>query len=111
LIANTEDIRSLYEQNFCRYFTEAADYLGWKHTIQRTIDCANGVGANAMPQFNPLISKYIVAELSNAHDDEFLNLECGADHVKTKKLFPRNFKRQHHDSYLSFDGDADRIVF
>lgn len=31
--------------------------------------------------------------------------------MKTKKLLPRNFKREHHDSYLSFDGDADRIVF
>jgi phosphomannomutase len=111
LITSTEEVRPLFEQNFSRYFTEAADYLGWKNIINRTIDCANGVGAKAMPNFNNLIKNYITAELNNTSDDEFLNKDCGADHVKTKKLFPRNFQRQPHDSYLSFDGDADRIVF
>lgn len=85
--------------------------MGWKNIIERTIDCANGVGAKAMPHFNPLIKKYINANLINTDDDEFLNEECGADHVKTKKKFPRKFQKESYDSYLSFDGDADRIVF
>jgi hypothetical protein len=68
-ITNPEELRPLFEQNFSKYFTEAADYLGWKQPIHRTIDCANGVGAKAMPNFNPLIKEYIVAELTNTNDD------------------------------------------
>ena len=47
----------------------------------------------------------------NHNDDEYLNKDCGADHVKTYKLFPRNFVKKHHNSFVSFDGDSDRIVF
>jgi hypothetical protein len=54
LITSTEEVRDLFYQNFSRYFKESADYLGWKHTISRSIDCANGVGAIAMPHFIPL---------------------------------------------------------
>jgi phosphomannomutase len=41
----------------------------------------------------------------------FLNKECGADHIKTTKTFPINFAKKDHNSYVSFDGDADRIIF
>lgn len=47
----------------------------------------------------------------NNKDDEYLNKDCGADYVKTNKLFPRNYASKHHNSFVSFDGDADRIVF
>lgn len=90
-IKDTEEVRSAFWKTFSGYFTKAADYLGWKEKINRTIDCANGVGAVAMPHFNELIKDYINAELNNAGDAEFLNKECGADHVKTNKLLPRKF--------------------
>lgn len=64
-----------------------------------------------MPHFNDLIKKYIDVDLNNVADGDYLNKDCGADYVKTNKLFPRNFKAQPHNSYVSFDGDADRIVF
>lgn len=73
LITETEQIRPLFYENFSQYFTQAADFLGWKNTIERTIDCANGVGAKAMPHFSALINKYIHANLINTDDDEFLN--------------------------------------
>jgi phosphoacetylglucosamine mutase len=104
-------VRADFWKNFSSFFTRTADYLGWKQPISRTVDCANGVGAVAMPHFNELVSKYIKVTLINTNDHEYLNLECGADYVKTTKLLPRGFKKEAHNSYLSFDGDADRIVF
>ena len=51
----------------------SAEYLGWNQQIKRTIDCANGVGAIAMPEFNKIINKYIEAELVNTSDIDYLN--------------------------------------
>ena len=72
-IKDPEDVRSEFWKVFCGYFTKAADYLGWKEQLHRTVDCANGVGAVAMPHFNELIKTYISAELSNISEDEYLN--------------------------------------
>lgn len=72
-IKDTEEVRKYFWTNFSKYFTESADYLGWSHTITRTIDCANGIGAKAMPEFSNLISKYITAHLANNNEDEYLN--------------------------------------
>ena len=110
-IKDTEEIRAEFWKVFSDYFIKSADYLGWKEQIKRTIDCANGVGAHSMPEFNKILSKYIDAELVNTSDHDYLNKESGADYVKTNKLFPRNFNPKLHNSYVSFDGDADRIVF
>lgn len=49
--------------------------------------------------------------MKNATFDEYLNKNCGADHVKTHKEFPMDFEPRKHNSFVSFDGDADRIVF
>lgn len=110
-ITDPEEVRSQFWKIFSGYFIKSAEYLGWKEPIQRTVDCANGVGASAMPHFSELIENFIHPELLNTSDDEYLNKECGADYVKTNKLLPRNFQPRAHNSYLSFDGDADRIVF
>lgn len=75
------------------------------------MDCANGVGAVALPEFAALCKDYLKIDMINTSDHEFLNKDCGADYVKTNKLFPRTFAKQEHGCYLSFDGDADRIVF
>lgn len=44
-----------------------------------------------MPFFSDLLNKYIKAELLNTSDNDYLNEKCGADYVKTNKLFPRTF--------------------
>jgi len=69
------------------------------------------VGGRALPNFLPLIEKYIKLELFNDDDDTYLNKDCGADYVKTNKLFPKKYQSRPHNSFVSFDGDADRIVF
>jgi len=110
-IKDTEEVRSEFWKYFSNHFLKGANYLGWDKIIHRTVDCANGVGAAALPHFNLIIKDYINAEMINSQDHEYLNKECGADYVKTNKLFPRNFNSREHNSFLSFDGDADRIVF
>lgn len=64
-----------------------------------------------MPQFMNLIEKRLKVDLYNFKDKEFLNEKCGADFVKTEGKFPRNYQGKQHNSFVCYDGDADRIVF
>ena len=47
-----EKLRPIFWESFCEYFKKASKYLGWKETLHRSIDCANGVGGKIMPFFN-----------------------------------------------------------
>jgi phosphoacetylglucosamine mutase len=72
------------------------------------IDCANGVGAVAMRHFIDT-NRALLPNLSLINSGEgTLNLDCGADHVKTTGKPPVNC----HDAKYgaSFDGDADRLI-
>ncbi|KIV94876.1 hypothetical protein PV10_02597 [Exophiala mesophila] len=82
-----------------------------------TVDCANGVGG---PKLRELI-KYLPSakdggiDIKVVNDDvvkpEALNLDCGADYVKTKQRAPPTSKAQPGDRCASLDGDADRLVY
>lgn len=83
-----------------------------------TVDCANGIGAPALKK----MIKHLPAEgedgsikirIVNDETDnaEVLNLNCGADAVKTGQKVPRNFSGKPYDRWASFDGDADRVVY
>ncbi|KAH4939172.1 phosphoacetylglucosamine mutase [Parastagonospora nodorum] len=81
-----------------------------------TVDCANGVGG---PKLNELI-KYLPAketglEISVTNDNvikpEALNVDCGADYVKTNQRAPPSSKTGPGDRCCSLDGDADRVVY
>ncbi|AEO66097.1 uncharacterized protein THITE_2113929 [Thermothielavioides terrestris NRRL 8126] len=80
------------------------------------VDCANGVGG---PKLSELL-KYIPKDKVNfdvkvVNDDvlrpEVLNLECGADFVKTKQRAPPSPKQQPGIRCCSLDGDADRLIY
>lgn len=78
-------------------------------STQIVVDCANGVG------FGTLLK--IVGNDSNitfVNNDQplFLNSECGADYIKTKKAPPRGVTAGSKPGaiYASLDGDADRLV-
>lgn len=81
--------------------------------ISITIDNANGVGA---PKATELIEKYlnnlIEAKTVNTSYDEpsKLNVECGADFVKTNQRLPGGVTPVANKLYGSFDGDADRLI-
>lgn len=96
--------------NFCSYFKKAAKYLGWSEIVHRSIDCANGVGGKILPHFNQELKQFFNVTLFNNTADDLLNDKCGADFVKTSKKFPLDYQPAPHNSYLSFDGDADRLV-
>ncbi|KAK3694034.1 N-acetylglucosamine-phosphate mutase-like protein [Podospora appendiculata] len=81
-----------------------------------TVDCANGVGGPKLHEFLKYIPKDKVAfDVKVVNDDvlrpEVLNLDCGADFVKTKQRAPPIPKPQPGARTCSFDGDADRLIY
>lgn len=87
--------------------------LGSGKKVDITIDSANGIGA---PKIKTLLESYLDNEVSysfvNSSYDvpETLNVNCGADFVKTYQKTPANVVPQTGKLYASFDGDADRLV-
>ncbi|KAF2424928.1 N-acetylglucosamine-phosphate mutase-like protein [Tothia fuscella] len=80
------------------------------------VDCANGVGG---PKLNELI-KYLGRgedglAIKVVNDDvlnpDALNVQCGADFVKTNQRAPPSVKAAPLERCASLDGDADRIVY
>ncbi|KAL2020701.1 hypothetical protein VTK56DRAFT_8001 [Thermocarpiscus australiensis] len=80
------------------------------------VDCANGVGGPKLKEF----LKYVPKDKANfdvkvVNDDvlrpEVLNLDCGADFVKTKQRAPPSPKPQPGVRCCSLDGDADRLIY
>ncbi|KAF2665519.1 N-acetylglucosamine-phosphate mutase-like protein [Microthyrium microscopicum] len=82
-----------------------------------TVDCANGVGGPKLREF----LKYLPTaadggiDIKVVNDDvlkpEALNMNCGADYVKTGQRAPPSSKASPGDRCCSLDGDADRIVY
>ncbi|KAG7194848.1 Phosphoacetylglucosamine Mutase [Scheffersomyces spartinae] len=97
--------------SFMEIFKLNHDNEGTKISI--TIDNANGVGA---PKVSELLGTYlnsvIQAETVNTSYDipSKLNVECGADFVKTNQILPGGVKPITNQLYASFDGDADRLI-
>ncbi|WVQ96205.1 hypothetical protein IAU59_003308 [Kwoniella sp. CBS 9459] len=82
------------------------------------VDCANGVGANALADFTTTLGDVLPVHPLNTATSTAgaLNHHCGADFVKTKQQFPPSvqaagFLNKRGTRACSFDGDADRIVY
>lgn len=81
-----------------------------KYQPSVVLDCANGVGADAMRLFLPkLKAAGLEVELANTGEG-VLNEGCGADFVKVGQCQPPGVDTSARRG-LSFDGDADRIVY
>ncbi|KAK6064962.1 n-acetylglucosamine-phosphate mutase [Seiridium cupressi] len=120
---NTEGLPSSYGE-----VSEAGYYKKLNSAFERamkgkrisgsvTVDCANGVGG---PKLNELLKHLDAAKKTGldckvVNDDvlkpEILNLDCGADFVKTRQRAPPNPKPQPGDRLCSLDGDADRLIY
>ena len=85
------------------------------------LDASNGIGGL---QIKPLIEKYTTKHLKihliNDLDTQYLNDKCGSHYVQKEKKQPRNLENIlihlkdlaiEDVSFLSFDGDADRVVY
>jgi phosphoacetylglucosamine mutase len=87
---------------------------GKKVQGQLTVDCANGVGGPKLSEFLKLVSKDVI-NVKVVNDDvlrpEVLNLDSGADFVKTKQRAPPNPKPVAGARCCSLDGDADRLIY
>jgi len=78
-----------------------------------TLDCANGVGAIKMKEMASYVQEYVDVTVVNdeCFKPELLNMDCGADYVKTNQRLPRGVEPKPNALCASFDGDADRVVF
>ena len=63
-----------------------------------------------MPEFIKFLKPYFDIKLINNTKDEKLNEGCGADFVKVEGHFPSEYQTEEHNSFVTFDGDADRIL-
>ena len=78
------------------------------------LDCANGVGAIAARDFIQVISPQtlkINIYSDNIENAQLLNLNCGADFVKVQQKSPESLPGTKLRRCVSFDGDADRVVY
>ncbi|KAI9663347.1 MAG: Phosphoacetylglucosamine Mutase [Alyxoria varia] len=88
-----------------------------KSTSGVTVDCANGVGAPKLQQLVKHLPSAadggvdIKIVNTNVADPEMLNVQCGADFVKTSQRAPPSSKASQMERCASLDGDADRIVY
>lgn len=82
------------------------------------VDCANGVGAVAVEEFQKYIGDIFPMKPINTDIKTLgaLNSQCGADFVKTKQTLPPSVASAGYLTHpntraASFDGDADRLIY
>ncbi|KAH8100664.1 phosphoacetylglucosamine mutase [Cristinia sonorae] len=79
------------------------------------VDCANGVGAQAVAEFSKILGDKL--KLIPVNDDlstpGALNNACGADFVKTSQKIPPSLTSvlKPGQRACSLDGDADRLIY
>ncbi|SGY15079.1 BQ5605_C013g07236 [Microbotryum silenes-dioicae] len=122
---NTEGTKEAYgEPTLDGYYHKLAKAyatlaVGWYSTGRPllpalTVDCANGVGSQAVSSFLPIVTPSILPLIlvkTATTTRGALNHDCGADYVKTRQTSPPGIQMIPGQRYCSFDGDADRIVY
>lgn len=100
------------EEGYCKKLSKAYLSLFSKDSPKRhlVVDCANGVGANQLKKLVPYLNGQITFEILNDGSGT-LNHMCGADFVKTNQKEPCLIALKPGQNYVSFDGDADRIIY
>lgn len=88
---------------------------GRKVNGELVVDCANGVGGPKLHEFLKYLKGKVDINVKVVNDDvlrpEILNLDSGADFVKTKQRAPPSPKPEPGVRTCSFDGDADRLIY
>ena len=94
------------------YLFQAETKGNYKNELD--LDCANGVGAIAARDFIEVVSPQILKMniyCDNTENAQLLNLNCGADFVKVQQKSPESLPGTKLRRCVSFDGDADRVVY
>jgi len=103
-----------YYKKLAEAFTRALGGKKVQGTL--TVDCANGVGGPKLTEFLKYIPRdKCPFDVKVVNDDvlrpEVLNLDSGADFVKTKQRAPPSPAPVPGARCCSFDGDADRLIY
>ncbi|EPY54098.1 phosphoacetylglucosamine mutase [Schizosaccharomyces cryophilus OY26] len=116
-VYNTADsIGAPTEEGYFHRLSEAFHSLMASKQVRPSIvvDAANGVGAiklkKLMKEINP---NFLHVEVVNDHINcpEELNNSCGIDYVLNQQRPPLNVSMQKDVKYVSFDADADRLLY
>jgi phosphoacetylglucosamine mutase len=79
------------------------------------VDCANGVGADAINKIAPQLEDTLklIPHNTATSTPGALNNSCGADYVKTSQKLPPSLANHLKAGQrgCSFDGDADRLMY
>jgi phosphoacetylglucosamine mutase len=98
-----------YPLTFSKLFNHSVDSVN--KTVEITVDCANGAGAQVLDKMTDRIDN-IIFNLVNTDDYERINHECGAEYVHKTSCCPISIHPKSTTQFVaSFDGDADRIIF
>lgn len=106
--------KSEYIENLAHNFGQLSSIT--KGNFGMRVDTANGVVGMKLESLDEMLHKGLNYKVLN-DPDGVLNLECGADFVKTQKRAPKlrvfnpEFSLGPLEICASFDGDADRLVF
>lgn len=114
------DLLKEYFNAFFQPFIDILDKSPHSKFKKLYIDCANGVGAVQLNQLKEIFKNKtdkIEINLINTDYNDFskLNVDCGADFVKTNQKLPQGVSPKlamnPENLFCSLDGDADRIIF
>ncbi|ADM10916.1 phosphoacetyl-glucosamine mutase [Encephalitozoon intestinalis ATCC 50506] len=88
-----------------------------KGNFKTMVDTANGVAGMKLKELDEMLEGRLNYGILN-DPKGILNLDCGADFVKTKKMAPKlevfnssEFSPPSNGICASFDGDVDRLIF
>lgn len=100
-----------YYQKYTAAFKKIKSLLGCRTVSKVTVDGANGIGGIKMKEMLTYLGDLMEVTVCNDGTTGVLNEGCGADFVKTKQKHPAGISFVGGERYLSFDGDADRIIY
>jgi len=105
--------KKMYIENLINNFGRLSTIT--KRNLEIKVDTANGVAGMKLKELNEILQGELRYEMLN-DENGVLNLDCGADFIKTKKRFPKlnifnsESNLNSNEIYASFDGDADRLI-
>lgn len=95
-------------QKLCCYKRSAKDS---QYIPKIRLDGANGVGAVKAHQLASYLGNFLTIDIRNDGSSGKLNDGVGADYVKVSQKPPSGMQCVRGVRYVSFDGDADRVVY
>ena len=102
-----------YINYFTRKFKKIISNKNTSKKLKLLVDCANGVGSIVISGLKNTLKDYLTLIPINNHNFDQVNHMCGSDYILSTNKLPTNFDIDQHKDLLSvsFDGDADRIMF